>query len=450
MMSNKLRGSDVNQKVLGVSPGFEHRTITGSRFPTYKQVLLCFLANKEKLRIEDVGLKKASLDSHLANFVVDQVASHYKKGGIVTTPLNKMAHKVMSLGVELREVKRRCNEKRIKEFRDKMEETMPFWTGKTMQEMEARSIDPLLKQEEKDKIKTDLKFLSSMMSDRLATYASVDGKTAVRERKRKFRQFGDEEKKKKEEGRVRKCVQEEAAAKATYYEFDEDKDTSKKAKIDEIYTPAKRSHKREVKTGTTYHFSPDFLMSKNLVSVQLRNKGVTPTAITAIATAIIKDNGGDPTAINLSFASTYRYREQSAAGISKKIKETWKPPSKAVVHWDGKKMQSLDGFEIKEKLPILVSGIGGIKMLGVPSLSGLSNGQAGEVISEATVKLLDDWNCRDKVIGMVFDTTSANTGSKTAACISLQTKLKRALLWLAFSASCWGGCRWPCLDGAGC
>ena len=113
-------------------------------------------------------------------------------------------------------------------------------------------------------------------------------------------------------------------------------------------------------------------------------------------------------------------------------------------------MQSLDGFEIEERLPILVSGIGGIKMLGVPSLSGLSNGQAGEVISEATVKLLDDWNCRDKVIGMVFDTTSANTGSKTAACISLQTKLKRALLWLAFSASCWGGCRWPCLDGAGC
>ena len=118
MKSNKLRGSDVILKVLGVSPGFEHRTITGSRFPTYKQVLLCFLANKEKLRIEDVGLKKASLDSHLANFVVDQVASHYKKGGIVTTPLNKMAHKVMSLGVELREVKRRCNEKRIKEFRD--------------------------------------------------------------------------------------------------------------------------------------------------------------------------------------------------------------------------------------------------------------------------------------------------------------------------------------------
>ena len=39
-----------------------------------------------------------------------------------------------------------------------------------------------------------------MMSDRLATYASVDGKTAVRERKRKFRQFGDEEKKKKEGG----------------------------------------------------------------------------------------------------------------------------------------------------------------------------------------------------------------------------------------------------------
>ena len=57
--------------------------------------------------------------------------------------------------------------------------------------------------------------------------------------------------------------------------------------------------------------------------------------------------------------------------------------------------------------------------------------KAGYLVSKATTTLLDQWNCRDNVIGMVFDTTSANTGHKTAACISIQRDLDKSLLWLA-------------------
>ncbi len=43
----------------------------------------------------------------------------------------------------------------------------------------------------------------------------------------------------------------------------------------------------------------------------------------------------------------------------------------------------------------------------------------GEKTSDATEKLLNEWNCAQNVKAMVFDTTRSNTGKLTAACISI-------------------------------
>ena len=39
-----------------------------------------------------------------------------------------------------------------------------------------------------------------------------------------------------------------------------------------------------------------------------------------------------------------------------------------VVHWDGKLMASLDYKDTDDRLPVLVSGVNGTKLLGVPAL----------------------------------------------------------------------------------
>ncbi|RXG74021.1 hypothetical protein Avbf_03244 [Armadillidium vulgare] len=89
-----------------------------------------------------------------------------------------------------------------------------------------------------------------------------------------------------------------------------------------------------------------------------------------------------------------------------------------VVHWDGKLMATLDSKDTDDRLPVLVSGVNGTKLLGVPPLpssttkAGLKH---GKVISVAAKNLLIDWKC-DKIIGMVFDTTSSNTDSRTTTC----------------------------------
>ena len=48
------RFSDKRSIILDVTPGEDNQEITGCRIPTYKQVLLCYIANLEKARADDV------------------------------------------------------------------------------------------------------------------------------------------------------------------------------------------------------------------------------------------------------------------------------------------------------------------------------------------------------------------------------------------------------------
>ena len=88
-------------------------------------------------------------------------------------------------------------------------------------------------------------------------------------------------------------------------------------------------------------------------------------------------------------------------------------------------------FANEERLPILLSGVGGVKLLGVPSLQPNTVILMGPKIADAAMELLELWSCKNRVRAMVFDTTSVNTGARTAACISIQNSLNRELLWLA-------------------
>ena len=93
-------------------------------------------------------------------------------------------------------------------------------------------------------------------------------------------------------------------------------------------------------------------------------------------------------------------------------------------------MDTADKTNKVERLPILLSGIGGIKLLGVPAILYKSS-SAGEKIAQASLELIKIWDCAKSLRGMVFDTTSSNTGAQTAACVSLQNALSKPLLWFA-------------------
>ena len=184
------------------------------------------------------------------------------------------------------------------------------------------------------------------------------------------------------------------------------------------------------KTGTDIHVPYDILRHPLVVSASTRNK-VSPTSMSAILTSFIEACGGDTSAVNLHWSTAYRYKVEGCNTIAQKLKENWKPPKVGLVHWDGKLMDTLDTFSEEERLPILLSGIGGIKLLGVPALPHKSTEYAGTLVSEVTYNALNEWECVNAAKGMVFDTTTSNTGHKTAACVAVQTKLERPLLWFA-------------------
>ena len=79
------RNSDTRLDILLESPGSEHLRISGTRLPTYNQVLLCYLAYCEKFRNED-STKNAKIYAPSLNAVMEQVSLHYCKDNIKLLP----------------------------------------------------------------------------------------------------------------------------------------------------------------------------------------------------------------------------------------------------------------------------------------------------------------------------------------------------------------------------
>jgi len=82
------------------------------------------------------------------------------------------------------------------------------------------------------------------------------------------------------------------------------------------------------------------------------------------------------------------------------------------------------GNDKVDRLPVIVSGAGMLKLLVVPRLpSG-----TGAAMAKAVIDSLEEWGGKDWVVSMSFDTTSSNTGVKLGACTLIETALGRDLL----------------------
>lgn len=81
----------------------------------------------------------------------------------------------------------------------------------------------------------------------------------------------------------------------------------------------------------------------------------------------------------------------------------------------------------EDRLPIVVTGEGISKLLAVPALP---NGTAA-VEAEAIKEAIHEWNLRDKIVAMSFDTTNTNSGCRNGVITRLPVMLDKKLLSLA-------------------
>jgi len=145
-----------------------------------------------------------------------------------------------------------------------------------------------------------------------------------------------------------------------------------------------------------------------------------------MATAQALGHNVDDLVINRS--SIHRVREKVRKLRAEQLRSSFNNDlfKESVVHWDEKMLPSLTGKDLVERLPVLISCEGREKLLGVPKLSA----GTGEEQAENVFQLLIDWRISDSVVAVCCDTTASNAGRLNGACVLLEQRLKKDMLYL--------------------
>ena len=131
---------------------------------------------------------------------------------------------------------------------------------------------------------------------------------------------------------------------------------------------------------------------------------------------------------NISKTTAWRKAQEVRTRTSAVIKEAFKCPNKVTVHWDGKTL-TLKGNKKSNRVCVYLTGAEANtirKLLGVPE----TPSGTGAAEAKIETELLMSWEVLE-VIGMVFDTTSSNTGAEIGACKYIEVWKGSAILWLA-------------------
>lgn len=172
--------------------------------------------------------------------------------------------------------------------------------------------------------------------------------------------------------------------------------------------------------------------TKNIItpglSAALDRTGMSSRQATYVIAETAKSLGHDVADINVNRMSVHRRRKQHRAQFAQELKAKFAVSTPLVVHWDGKLMEELTGKQYVDRLPVIVTGEGGLsQLLGVPKIAS----GTGEAQASAVKCMLEEWDLCGGVGALCFDTTAANTGYKAGACVLLEQKLQQNMLHLA-------------------
>lgn len=145
------------------------------------------------------------------------------------------------------------------------------------------------------------------------------------------------------------------------------------------------------------------------------------------ATAEALGHNVDGLVINKS--SIHRCRDALRVERANKIKTKFQnsPPSYITVHWDGKILPMLNVRDSGiDRLPIVITSKNVDLLIGVPKLEK----STGQEQANAIYRVLENWGVSDIVQALCCDTTASNTGRLNGACILLEQKLEKDLLYL--------------------
>lgn len=415
---------------LGSKISKDDEQITGSRLPTCLQVLRCLM-----FHIGD-GTSESRSRWEAAKLVFSKVAVFYEKANIPMIAERQACEKMIKLldhNARMRAIpiKRRstpASVKLIQQMKVTLAETFRLWPANV---------------EQRIKNTEDLCFLQSMKGDRSATFGPCDKVLATKVQRRETRVQAEAARREKVLSKGTSTATSASVDAMSMSDsdnmtgdddvagVDSEVDTSSVGANVDISSTTPRTHHRATRIGTPAFIPHDIIKRPKLVALATRLK-MTPAQQATYTKALIAEVGGDSSKVSLSYATADKTRRKVGKNLAKATREQWVAPKLATLHWDSKLMASLSNPNAKvERLTVVVGTSLDLKLLGVPAYQPGANRKSGAVIADLTSELLLTWNCADSIVSMTFDTTASNTGHVTAACVTIQQRLGRALLWSA-------------------
>lgn len=399
--------------------------ITGSRLPTGRQILRCMMFHVK----DGLSTRRQKWDS--AKIVLSKTTPFYRKGHIPMIDDRNACIKILELlednsklrAIPIARRKTSATIAKLQHHDEELSKTFQLWPRSA---------------EKKIRIPEDVSFLQSMQTDRKASFGGVDSVLGGNQKRKVQRELL--EIKRREAAQAEMATLSTTATATLDVGIDSEDSNECEDDTDDAYgenlasttdptaSKSQRKHRR-VREGTKAFIPHNILQSPKLVSLATRMK-LTPTQQAAFTKAFIEEAGGDVSKVSTSYAQADKLRRSVGHQIMKTCREEWDPPKLCSLHWDSKLLPSLTNqYNNEERLAVAVGDINDIKLLGVPRYKPGTNRNSGEIITELTFDLLQAWNCADSVCNMVFDTTASNTGHVSAACIQIQQRLGRGLLW---------------------
>jgi hypothetical protein len=296
------------------------------------------------------------------------------------------------------------------------------------------------------KIDEDKLFLEDQRNARIMKMSGVDVRLSQKEKRTVQRRQVETERKQREEERKRaRTTLEPSSSHRAPDSESENVQSESEENVDkndhdfEIQIPVyhKNPRSKTVETGESSNIKKtgilEDIISSPGVSSTLDRINLSDRKFTLLAAAIAKANGQDIQNAPLSRSTVRRKRMEHRSSTESRIRQDFlsseKPPM--VVHWDGKIMHDSTNLQDpKSKVDRIAVGVTGLDIEKILGIIKIPSG-TGQAQANATFQLLTIWEVIGDIVGMCFDTTASNTGSKNGACVLLEKLVERNLLYFA-------------------
>ncbi len=229
------------------------------------------------------------------------------------------------------------------------------------------------------KIAEDREFLIAQREKgRRGSMGPVDTKLAKKEKSRQEKLLQAENiKKLKQEQSRGNPNKEQSSESSTSSEESSDNDSGNAA-----YKPPKNVKRKR----------PSNIIGPELASALDRTK-ISDRNATYVLAAAAESLGHSLEDITLNKESIRTARRRHRETVANEIRVSFAPQVPLTVHWDGKMLPSLMSKESVERLAVIVSGEGVMKLLGVPKIPD----GTGESQAKAVFDSLENWNLTNRV-----------------------------------------------------